>query len=181
MTEKRVSGELGEFRLASGRPITGTLVWYYAICKREVWLMAHSIAPDEEHQALEMGRVVHESYYTRLRKEVEAEGMKIDVIEREGGIIYEVKTSSKFLDATRLQLGYYLWRLERMGVKARGVIAVPREKRKIPVILDDDLRSRVMSALREISSICSEPLPPPPVKIPFCRRCAYRDFCWGIE
>jgi len=177
MTEKRVSGELEEFRLASGRPITGTLVWYYAICKREVWLMAHSIAPDEEHQALEMGRVVHESYYTRLRKEVEAEGMKIDVIERGGGIIYEVKTSSKFLDATRLQLGYYLWRLERMGVKARGVIAVPREKRKIPVILDDDLRSRVMSALRAISSICSEPLPPPPVKIPFCRRCAYRDFC----
>jgi CRISPR-associated exonuclease Cas4 len=181
MTEKRVSGELEEFRLASGRPITGTLVWYYAICKREVWLMAHNIAPDEEHQALEIGRVVHESYYTRLRKEVEAEGMKIDVIEREGGIIYEVKTSSKFLDATRLQLGYYLWRLERMGVKARGVIAVPREKRKIPVSLDDDLRSRVMSALREISSICSEPLPPPPVKIPFCRRCAYRDFCWGVE
>jgi CRISPR-associated exonuclease Cas4 len=180
MTEKRVSGELEEFRLASGRPITGTLVWYYAICKREVWLMAHNIAPDEEHQALEMGRVVHESYYTRLRKEVEAEGMKIDVIEREGGIIYEVKTSSKFLDATRLQLGYYLWRLERMGVKARGVIAVPREK-KNPVILDDDLRSRVMSALREIYSLCSEPLPPPPVKIPFCRRCAYRDFCWGVE
>jgi CRISPR-associated exonuclease Cas4 len=116
-----------------------------------------------------------------LRKEVEAEGMKIDVIERGGGIIYEVKTSSKFIDATRLQLGYYLWRLERMGVKARGVIAVPREKRKIPVSLDDDLRSRVMSALREISSICSEPLPPPPVKIPFCRRCAYRDFCWGVE
>jgi CRISPR-associated exonuclease Cas4 len=128
-----------------------------------------------------MGRVVHESYYTRLRKEVEAEGMKIDVIERGGGIIYEVKTSSKFIDATRLQLGYYLWRLERMGVKARGVIAVPREKRKIPVSLDDDLRSRVMSALREISSICSEPLPPPPVKIPFCRRCAYRDFCWSVE
>jgi CRISPR-associated exonuclease Cas4 len=143
--------------------------------------MAHSIAPDEEHQALEIGRVVHESYYTRLRKEVEAEGMKIDVIERGGGIIYEVKTSSKFIDATRLQLGYYLWRLERMGVKARGIIAVPREKRKIPVSLDDDLRSRVMSALREISSICSEPLPPPPVKIPFCRRCAYRDFCWGVE
>jgi CRISPR/Cas system-associated exonuclease Cas4 (RecB family) len=55
MSGKQVSGEQEEFRLASGRPITGTLLWYYAICKREVWLMAHSIAPDEENQALEMG------------------------------------------------------------------------------------------------------------------------------
>jgi CRISPR-associated exonuclease Cas4 len=180
MSGKQVSGEQEEFRLASGRPITGTLLWYYAICKREVRLMAHSIAPDEENQALEMGRVVHDSFYTRLRKEVEAEGMKIDVIERDGGVVYEVKTSSKFLDATKLQLGYYLWRLERMGVKVKGVIAVPRERRKIPVSLDDDLRASVMSALREISSLCSEPLPPPPVKIPFCRRCAYRDFCWEV-
>jgi len=141
--------------------------------------MAHSITPDEEHQALEMGRVVHESFYTRMRKEVEAEGMKIDVVDKEGGLLYEVKTSSKFLDATKLQLGYYLWRLERMGLKVKGIIAVPREKRRIPVRLDDELRARVVSALRDISSLCAEPLPPPPVKIPFCRRCAYRDFCWG--
>ncbi len=143
--------------------------------------MARNIKPDEDHQSLALGRVVHESFYTRMRKEVEAEGMKIDVIGRKDGLIYEVKTSSKFLDATRLQLGYYLWRLELMGVKARGLIAVPREKRRIPVYLDDVLRNRVMSSLRGISDLCDKPLPPPPVKIPFCRRCAYRDFCWGAE
>lgn len=26
--------------------VTGTLIWYYYICKREVWLMFHQIAPD---------------------------------------------------------------------------------------------------------------------------------------
>jgi CRISPR/Cas system-associated exonuclease Cas4 (RecB family) len=24
-------------------------------------------------------------------------------------------------------------------------------------------------------------LPPAPTRIPFCRRCAYRDFCWGDD
>jgi len=181
MIEKQASGDQLDYRLPSGKPITGTLLWYYAICRREVWLMAHNIKPDEEHQSLEIGRIVHESFYDRMKREVEAEGMKIDVIGREGGVVYEVKTSSKFLDATKLQLGYYLWRLELMGVKATGIIAVPRERRKISVSLDNMLRARVVSALREISKLCAEQLPPPPVRIPFCRRCAYRDFCWGAE
>lgn len=179
MTARRDSDLEVGYKLPSGRPITGTLLWYYAICKREVWLMAHSITPDEEHESLEIGRAVHESFYTRMRKEVEAEGMKIDMIGGDGGVIYEVKTSSRFLEATRLQLGYYLLRLEEMGVAPRGVIAIPRERRKIPVSLDDELRGRVSAALREIADLCVKPLPPPPIRIPFCRRCAYRDFCWS--
>ncbi|MEM4610457.1 MAG: Dna2/Cas4 domain-containing protein, partial [Thermoproteota archaeon] len=123
MTEKRdLEGPL-KYRLPSGRPITGTLLWYYAICKREVWLMSHSITPDEEHQSLEIGRVVHESFYTRMRKEIEAEGMKIDIYSDKDRHVYEVKTSSKFLQAARLQLGYYLLWLEQMGIKTRGVLA----------------------------------------------------------
>ncbi|MCD6318594.1 Dna2/Cas4 domain-containing protein, partial [Candidatus Aerophobetes bacterium] len=27
------------------RRITGTLIWYYYICRREVWLMAHELHP----------------------------------------------------------------------------------------------------------------------------------------
>jgi CRISPR-associated exonuclease Cas4 len=32
--------------------ITGTLVWYYAICPRECWLMAHQIDPEHEFDLL---------------------------------------------------------------------------------------------------------------------------------
>lgn len=154
-------------------------MWYYAICKREVWLMAHCIAPDEEHQSLEIGRAVHESFYEEMKKEIEAEGMKIDVVSGSEGVIYEVKSSSKFVEATKLQLGYYLYRLERMGVKVDGVIVVPKERRRIRVNLDDQLRERVIEALKDIQQICSLQTPPPPIKIPFCRKCAYRDFCWA--
>ncbi len=180
MTEKRASEEFLNYRLPSGKPITGTLLWYYAICKREVWLMARNITPDEEHQSLEIGRVVHESFYTKMKKEVEVEGMKIDVIGGKDGVVYEVKTTSKFLEATKLQLGYYLLRLEQMGVKARGVIAIPRERKRLHIELDSELREQVLSVLKEISELCMKPLPPPPERIRFCRRCAYRDFCWGV-
>jgi len=142
--------------------------------------MAHSLKPDEEHEALELGKVVHENYYTRMAREIEAEGMKVDIMADRGKVIYEVKTSSKFLEATRLQLAYYLLRFEMMGASVDGIIAVPREKRKIRVKLDPELRDKVTSALREIAEICKRPIPPPPVRIPFCRRCAYRDFCWGV-
>ncbi len=165
--------------LPSGKAITGTMLWYYAICKREVWLLAHCITPDEEHQSLEIGRAVHENFYAEMKKEIEAEGMKIDVVSSKEGMIYEVKTSSKFVEATKLQLGYYLYRLERMRIKMDGVIVVPRERRRIRVTLDDQLREKVLKAIKEIRDICSSQTPPQPVKIPFCRRCAYRDFCWA--
>ncbi|MGC8937341.1 MAG: Dna2/Cas4 domain-containing protein, partial [Candidatus Methanomethylicaceae archaeon] len=38
--------------LRCGKPITGTLVWYFFICKREVWLMGHEITPDEDASTL---------------------------------------------------------------------------------------------------------------------------------
>jgi len=164
------------------KTITGTLVWYYAICKREVWLMSHAITPDQNHQALDFGRAIHEIYYRTMKKEVKMEGIKIDVIK--GGkesIICEVKTSSKFLEAARLQLAYYLYRLEEAGVKVRGEILVPREKRRIKLTLNEETRRKIKNILKEIVEICSKPLPPPPAKIPFCKKCAYSDFCWGDQ
>jgi len=32
--------------------ITGTLIWYYYICERECWLMAHQINPHQENALL---------------------------------------------------------------------------------------------------------------------------------
>jgi CRISPR-associated exonuclease Cas4 len=50
--------------------ITGTLIWYYAICKRECWLMAHQIEPERENDLLEQGRLNTESHYQREAKEI---------------------------------------------------------------------------------------------------------------
>ena len=35
--------------------VNGTLIWYYFICQREVWLMGHQLNPDEDNAYLKSG------------------------------------------------------------------------------------------------------------------------------
>lgn len=48
--------------------VNGTLVWYYFICQREVWLMGHQLNPDEDNANLEIGRLIQETTYLRDKK-----------------------------------------------------------------------------------------------------------------
>ncbi len=167
------------YRLDDGSIITGTLVWYSAICKREVWLMAKNITPDEEDPLLDRGRAIHETSYKQFRKELQLEGMKIDLIKYKDKVICEVKTSSKFIKAARLQLLYYLYRLSSDGLEVEGEILIPLEKKKMKVRLDEEGKNELNSALMDIRSILSSDKPPLPNFIPYCKSCAYRYFCWS--
>ena len=161
--------------------ITGTLVWYYAICPREAWLMAHEMEPEKEFELLAEGRLNQEAHYKRATKELSLPGMRLDQVRREGGrlIVSEVKKSSRFLPATRLQLGYYLWRLREEGMEASGEILVPKERKRETVELTPELRQEVERTVATIEALVREPAPPPAEKIPFCKRCAYAEFCWS--
>ncbi len=167
--------------LDGDRAITGTLLWYYAICKRQVWLMARNITPDEEDPRIDLGRAIHETSFDTETKEVGLEGVKFDVVVRGKKLVYEVKTSSSFIEAARLQLKYYLYRLRELGVEMEGRIKVPREHKTYRVTLDEGDVEMLEDVLREIREIVMMPRPPPPKKIKFCSRCGYRDFCWGAE
>lgn len=161
--------------------VTGTLVWYYAICPREAWLMAHELEPEKDFGLLAEGRLNQEAHYKRATKELSLPGMRLDQVRRESGrlIVSEVKKSSRFLPATRMQLGYYLWRLSREGMEASGEILVPKERKREIVELTPELREKVESTVATIEALVQEPGPPPAKKIPFCKRCAYAEFCWS--
>lgn len=161
--------------------ITGTLVWYYAICPREAWLMAHEMEPEKDFGLLAEGRLNQEAHYKRATKELSLPGMRLDQVRREGGklIVSEVKKSSRFLPATRLQLGYYLWRLSEEGMEASGEILVPAERKREIVELTRELKEDVESTVATIEALVQETRPPPAKKIPFCKRCAYAEFCWS--
>jgi CRISPR-associated exonuclease Cas4 len=161
--------------------ITGTLVWYHAICPREAWLMAHEVEPDREFGLLSEGRLNQKAHYKRATKELSLPGMRVDQVRREDGrlIISEVKKSSRFLPATRLQLGYYLWRLSEEGIEASGEILVPDERKRESVELTPELRAEVEGTVAEIEALVRAPVPPPAEKIPFCKKCAYAEFCWS--
>lgn len=162
-------------------PVTGTDIWYYFICKREVWLQMHRIAPDEEDENLEIGRFIHQYRYGREKKEVAVGSIKMDRIKQEKGeiVVKEVKKSSKFLRSSRYQLLFYLYTLKQMGIQAKGELLFPDEKKKEKVELSSKAESELLDAIKEIQKIAHLPTPLPPEKIPFCRQCAYREYCWA--
>ena len=161
--------------------VSGVLFQMYGICKRQVWLMAHKLVPDQENKFIELGRTIDENSYDRDKKKIMIENIELDLIRSDDGdvVIGEVKKSSKALQAARLQLGYYLYRLKQKGVKAKGVLLVPKEKKKEEIELTEDLEMEIVRILNEIYQIMQEPRPYKAVKIQCCKSCAYLEFCWS--
>lgn len=162
-------------------PVTGTLVWYFSICPREAWLMAHQVEPEREFDLLAEGRLNQEVHYERSAKELSLPGMKLDRVRREGGklIVSEVKKSSRFLPSARMQLGYYLWRLKREGLEASGELLVPEERFREVVELTEEMEREVGDLVARIERLIEEPSPPPAQWLKVCPKCAYAEFCWS--
>lgn len=171
----------GIYYLAYDREITGTLVWYYFICYRQVWLMAHSISPDEDNILIELGRLIHEEFFKREKKEFELGSIKIDIlkVDYDHILVAEIKKSSKFLESAMMQLIYYLWRLKILGVSVRGRLVFPKERKSFDVELNDELENKLINALNHIREIVSLDKPPKACRIAYCRKCAYFEFCWS--
>ena len=169
-----------DLRLPNGEYITGTMVWYYLVCKREVWLSSRNLMPNQDAEPLDIGRAIHETYYKRFKKEIPVEGAKIDMVRKDNGmlIVQEIKTSSRYFKAAKFQLLYYLYRLKLKGVKAVGELLIPRERKRIRVVLDEDSKRKLEEALEDIRRIVQLEKPPQPKKTTFCRKCAYSEFCW---
>lgn len=66
-----------------------------------------------------------------------------------------------------------------MGIQAKGELLFPDEKKKEKVELSSKAESELLDAIKEIQKIAHLPTPLPPEKIPFCRQCAYREYCWA--
>jgi CRISPR-associated exonuclease Cas4 len=161
--------------------VTGTLMWYFYICHREVWLIARHVTPEQDHGYLDLGRFLQEKSYSRDRKEVKVGHLKFDLMRRKDGqlIIGEVKKSSRYEQSAKMQLALYLYELRELGIEAKGELLFPEEKKRINVVLTPELIQEVKKAKKEILKIIYLDKPPKPVRGRYCRKCAYRDFCWA--
>lgn len=161
--------------------INGTLVWYYHICKREVWLMSHYIVPDQQNENIDLGRFLHEEAYKRNSKEIVFGNVRFDVLldKKNQLIIGETKKSSSFTDASRWQLLYYLNVLKKAGVNASGVLLYPKEKKRIEVELTEENILQLGAIEEEISALVKAEKPLKPVKCKYCGKCAYEEYCWS--
>lgn len=161
--------------------VNGTLVWYYCICKREVWLMSHHIVPDQQNEAIDLGRFLHEESYKRNTKEIVFGHVRFDVLleAKDKLVIGETKKTSSFSEASKWQLMFYLQVLKKAGILASGMLLYPKEKKREEVILTEEAESQLEKMEKEIIKIANESQALPPIQCKYCKKCAYEEYCWS--
>ncbi|MGC8558918.1 MAG: CRISPR-associated protein Cas4 [Nitrososphaeria archaeon] len=155
------------------------MVQYYVACKRELWFFGNKINMDYESDDIKTGKIIHQTSYPREDKEIEYEGAVFDFVRNDNGVfIFEIKKSSRLREPVKYQLYYYLWYALKNGTRARGIIVYPKERKREQIELDDAMINNIQSIVADIPNVISMKNPPPPIKKPYCRGCAYYNLCW---
>lgn len=161
--------------------ITGTLIQSYNICHRQTWLMAHQIIPDQEHEYIELGRIIDEESYGRDKKRINFENVVIDLVRSDDGdmIVGEVKKSSRAKKSAKMQVAFYLYKLKQSGIIARGLLLFPKERKRVIVELTPELEQELEKMFSNIYGIIFQKVPPQAKKKGYCKNCGYKEFCWA--
>jgi CRISPR-associated exonuclease Cas4 len=161
--------------------VTGTMIWYYHICKREVWLISRQLTAEQDNDNIVIGRFLHENSYNRASKEIIFDNMRFDIVKKQDDqiIIGEIKKSSHFFEASKMQLLYYLYRLKEYGIEAKGELLYPKEKKKEVIKLSNEDIDKMRKIIINIKDIITNEKPTKVVKCKYCSKCAYNDFCWS--
>ena len=154
----------------------------YNICPRQAWLMSHQVSANQNDPFLEIGRLIDETTFKREKKRTYlAEfAAEIDFVTRKNGNLFiaEIKKSSRTMTSGINQLKYYLYLLNKKGIKCKGVIKIPKEKISTVVELQENDMVLIKNKINEIKTFLANDNAPSPQKLPFCKKCAYYEFCW---
>jgi len=158
--------------------ITGLMVQYYHVCKRELWFMSRGLDIDRETTNIQRGTHVDETSYDDRRRSYQINGrIQLDLLD--SGDVMEVKVSSTLEKPARMQLLYYLWYLDEvLDIEKDGVLAYPTERKREEVELDQEAREAVADTVRGIIDVVERDAPPALDKKPYCDACLYQDICW---
>jgi len=158
--------------------ITGLMVQYYHVCRRELWFMSRGIDIDRETVNIQRGTHVDETSYRDARESFMI-GNRIQLDVLDSGDIMEVKVSSALEKPARMQLLFYLWYLREVhDIEKDGVLAYPTERRRESVSLDEEATAAVEDTIAGILDVVGSDEPPPLEKKPYCDSCLYQDLCW---
>lgn len=167
---------------SEGARIGGTLVWYWSICPRQVWLMARGVEPNPQDESLSLGRLLDQNSYSRERHQLTFGDNKFDFMQSGNDghlVVCEVKKSSRAEASARLQLAHYLYDLRKAGIEAKGLLMFPSEKKRVEVELTDELMAKLDGIYAKIEELAERELPPPAEMGKYCKKCAYADYCWS--
>lgn len=165
--------------------VNATLINYYHICHRKMWLHAHQIRMEHTSEAVAEGKQLHEHAYPQRAeryREIILDGSKIDFYDPVDKVVHEIKKSDKLEQSHVAQVQFYLYLLGRNGVQgAIGLIEYPKLRQTQPVRLDDEDIPMVEKWVHDIERIVASEQCPDRIAKSKCRSCSYFDFCYIEE
>jgi CRISPR-associated exonuclease Cas4 len=171
--------------------INATLINYYHICHRELWLHANGIRMEHNSDTVLEGKLIGEtSYGERANKNREIAldlpdgrgAVKIDFYDAATRTVYETKKSDKAEAAHVAQVKFYLWALEQCGMDgATGVIEYPRLRTREMVTLSAEDRTLIETWIIDIQRIIAQDMSPSVLNKPVCKSCSYFDYCYVAD
>lgn len=161
------------------KKITGVMVYYYFVCKRKLWFFSNNLDMEHTSELVGIGKLIDETSYDRERKHILIDEMiNVDFL-KDWKIIHEVKKSRKLDEAAKWQLKYYIWVLRNKGVNIeKGILDYPLLRKREEIYLTTEEENELMEVLKDIENILNTTLPPYAINKPYCKKCAYYEFCY---
>ncbi len=165
--------------------ISGTQIAYYHTCHRKLWLASNHLTLEHTSDLVADGRLIGETTYERRNEkyvQVAIDGSKIDFYDPKNGVVHETKRSDKIESAHVAQIKYYMYLLDKHCIKiSHGILEYPKQRQTVRVdLLPDDI-AEIERWLSDIEKITANPTCPPTINQPYCKHCAYHDFCYVEE
>jgi CRISPR-associated exonuclease Cas4 len=154
---------------------TGVQVQYYFIDKKKLWYFSNYITFEKESELVKLGQLISRYFYKREKKELQIGRIKVDFYRRKMEV-HEVKKSSKFKEASRWQLIYYLYVLKKLNVNCIGILHFPLERKKEKIVLNPELELRMEEILNDIKRIITLDKPPETEESFRLKKSAYYEF-----
>ena len=161
------------------KQISGTMFYYYFVCKRKLWFFSNGIQLEEDNEDVILGKLIDENSYSKELKHISIDNtVNIDFI-KDWKILHEVKKQKSIEEAGIWQLKYYLYFLKIRGINIeKGILDYPKLKKREEVFLSKDDEKKIKEILSEIEKITLMEKPPELEKLKICKKCAYFEYCY---
>lgn len=159
--------------------VTGTEINYYFVCQKKLWLFTHHINMEQTSQYVEIGKELHQNSFSREKKEIMIDGViRLDFLDKEL-TIHETKKSKAMDKATRYQILYYIYYLQKKGIEGlKGKVHFPLQKRTEEIFFEAEDGERIEEIIAAIQQIKGLPIPPNEEKSGKCKKCSYYELCF---
>ena len=161
------------------KQISGTMFYYYFVCKRKLWFFSNGIQLEEDNEDVILGKLIDENSYSKELKHISIDNtVNIDFI-KDWKILHEVKKQKSIEEAGIWQLKYYLYFLKIRGINIeKGILDYPKLKKREEVFLSENDEKKIKEILSEIEKITVMEKPPELEKLKICKKCAYFEYCY---